>query len=107
MSTSKYHNRKTMVDNVLFSSLKEANRYKQLKLRLYANEIRNLVCQPCFPLVVNGVLIGKYYGDFSYEEVSNDAFVLEDVKSEATRTQLYRLKKKLVKAIYNIEIREV
>jgi len=33
--------------------------------------------------------------------------VVEDVKSKATKTAVYQLKKKLVKALYGVEIVEV
>lgn len=43
--------------------------------------------------------------DFSYHE--NGILVVEDVKSKATKTPLYQLKKKLVKALYGIDVKEI
>jgi hypothetical protein len=54
---------------------------------------------------VNNQVICTYTADFRYEE-SGEAIV-EDVKSRPTMTQVYRLKKKLMKAIYDIDIKEV
>ena len=102
--SNKYHAQKTQVDGVTFHSKKEANRYGQLKLLLQAGEISGLELQPQYPLEVNGQLITKYIGDFRYREKNGD-LVLEDVKG--TYTPIYRLKKKLVKALYGIEIKEV
>jgi hypothetical protein len=58
-------------------------------------------------LIVNGHKLGFYRGDFRYEEVATHTIVLEDVKSPATKTAVYQLKKKLVKALYGIGIIEV
>ena len=46
-----------------------------------------------------------YIADFSYRE--DGKLVIEDTKSEATKTPLYRLKKRLVAEKYGIEIKEV
>jgi hypothetical protein len=48
----------------------------------------------------------KYISDFVYLE--NGQKIVEDVKSEYTRKlPVYRLKKKLVKAVHGIDIKEV
>lgn len=44
--------------------------------------------------MVNGIKIGHYVGDFSYS--LNGKEVLEDVKSIATRTPVYKIKKKIL-----------
>ena len=46
-----------------------------------------------------------YIADFMYTE--NGKTVVEDVKSPATRTDVYRLKKKLMLYKFGIEIKEV
>ena len=46
-----------------------------------------------------------YIADFVYTE--NGKTVVEDVKSPATRTDVYKLKKKLMLYKFGIEIREV
>ncbi len=48
--------------------------------------------------------IGFYKADFRYEVTATGERVIEDVKG--VRTAVYRLKKKLVKALYGIEIIE-
>jgi hypothetical protein len=56
--------------------------------------------------VVNGQKIADYVADFSFVDENGKATV-EDVKSGPTKTASYRLKRKLVKALYGIEIVEV
>ncbi len=72
-----------------------------------ARLISEIELQPRYNLVVNEQKIGFYKADFRYRVTETGAVVVEDVKSPATRTQVYRLKKKLVKALYNIDIVEV
>lgn len=104
------------VDGILFDSLKEARRYSELKLWQKSGGIRNLITQPCFPLLVpNGIkrpaVIGEYRADFSYDECDHAnghvgwKQVVEDVKG--FKTPLYRWKKKHVEAQFGITIREV
>jgi hypothetical protein len=105
----KYRNIPTVVEGIHFDSTGESQYYQRTLLpRVRTGEIRNLVLQPKFPLVVNGVHIADYYADFQYEDVSSRKVIVEDFKSEATRKdKTYRLKKKLVEALYGIVIVEV
>ena len=107
IKASKYHNRKTLVDGIQFDSQKEANRYQELILMERAGLIRSIELQPRYDLIVNGHKLGFYKGDFRYEVVATSIMIGEDVKSPATKTAVYCLKKKLVKALYGIEIIEV
>ena len=104
---SKYNNKITTYDGFRFDSKKEAQRYFELKMLQLAGEISVLELQPVIPLLVNGQWIGKYIGDFSYRNKDNER-VIEDVKSPATRTPIYNLKKKIL-ATYDppIHIQEV
>ena len=104
---TKYHNRKTMHQGIRFDSRKEADRYQELLLLEQAGLIRSIELQPRYNLIVNGHKLGFYRGDFRYEEVATGRSVLEDVKSPITKTAVYQLKKKLIKAIYDIEISEI
>ncbi len=103
---NKYLNKKVYFNGIKFDSRKEAQRYSYLKVMEHSGVIRQLKLQVVFPIVVNGVKICKYIADFTYTE--KEILVCEDVKSEFTRKlPVYRLKKKLMKAIHGIEIREV
>jgi len=99
---NKYNAKKTEIDGFVFDSKKEAQRYQDLMLLERAGEIEVIEIHPFWKLVVNGVLIGRYTADFMYRE--NGAVVVEDVKG--VRTRDYVLRKKLMKALYGIEIRE-
>lgn len=102
---SKYRNRKTTVDGETFDSAKEARRWQELLLLQKAGRITGLTRQMPWTLEVHGQVICEYRPDFSYCE--SGQVVVEDVKSEATRKlPVYRLKRKLMKAIHGIEIRE-
>jgi len=70
--------------------------------------IRDLQRQVPFPLAVNGIEVCRYVADFVYLEAADARQVVEDVKSEHTRElPVYRLKKKLMRAVHGIEINEV
>jgi hypothetical protein len=103
----KYKNIKTTVDGVTFDSKKEAQRYLALKKMKDEGLIRDLELQPAFECVVNGKKVCKYLADFAYWNVPNECKVVEDVKSRGTITPIYRVKKKLVEAIFGLEIQEV
>tara|TARA_B100000886_G_C20232934_1_gene411314 strand:+ start:157 stop:477 length:321 start_codon:yes stop_codon:yes gene_type:complete len=92
----KYKNKITKVDGVKFHSKKEANRYIELKLLQKAKKIKFLELQPVVPLIVNKKKIGNYIGDFKYFDIEKLEYILEDVKSPATMTQTYKLKKKIL-----------
>ena len=94
----------TTVDDIRFDSKAEARRYQELKLLERAREIRNLELQVTFPLVVNGVKIADYRCDFRYVNSFTGEMVVEDVKGKIV--QPYPIKKKLMKALYNIDIVE-
>lgn len=101
----KYGAKATKVDGHTFPSKAEANRYLQLKLLLKSKSIRDLEIQPRYPLEVNGVKVGTYVADFRYVDIEKGLMVVEDVKG--VRTEVYRLKKRIVEALYGIEITEI
>lgn len=103
----KYFARRTERDGIWFHSLKEANRYSELKILERAGAIRNLKLQPVFPIVVNGKKVCNYRADFSYFDFKKAEPVVEDVKSKGTMTPVYLLKKKLFEALYGRKISEV
>jgi len=88
-----------------FASQAEAKRYIALSIMARAGIISGLECQPSYPLIVAGQKVATYKADFRYREVATGETVVEDVKG--VLTPVYRLKKKLVRALYNIEIKEI
>ena len=104
---SKYHSKKTVIDGISFASKGEANRYLELKLLEQNKAIQDLHLQVAFPLIKKsryGREI-KYVADFTYYE--DGKLVVEDFKSKATVTPIYKLKRRLMEELYGITIREV
>lgn len=106
---SKYGNKKTELDGIVFDSKAEAKRYSQLRMLERAGQISDLQRQVKFELVRGVRLYGrsrpaiKYIADFVYNQGGHR--VVEDVKGMLT--PVYRLKRHLMMAIHSIEIREV
>ena len=104
LTKSKYKNEKVVQDGFKFDSKKEALRYLELKNNPL---VRDLQLQKKFDFVVNNQKVCSYIADFVYRTVVGE-MIVEDTKSEHTRKlPVYRIKNKLMKAIYNIEIQEV
>lgn len=103
----KYGNVKVEVDGYVFDSKAEAHRYSELKILESAGLIKDLELQPVFLCEVNQRLVCKYIADFRYKTDNALGWktVTEDVKGMKTRE--YRIKKKLVEALFNITITEV
>lgn len=99
---SKYRNIPTIVNGITFDSRKEAKQYEKLLLRQGSGQIRDLQRQVPFPIVINGVEVCTYIADFTYYE--SDRLVVGDAKGY--RTEVFRLKAKLVAAVHGISIRE-
>lgn len=102
---NKYNAQAVEVDGIRFASKAEAKRYGQLKLLEMAGYIRDIVLQPKFPIEIKGKKVGSYAADFSYFDRITGKRTYEDVKG--VKTPVYKLKKKLVEALYDITITEV
>ena len=89
---NKYNAIKQTYKGETFDSKKELNRFMELEILLRAKEISDLELHPKFDLMVNGVKIGRYTADFRYKKGSD--IIVEDVKSRATKTRDYMLRKK-------------
>lgn len=86
-----------------FDSRREARRHEELLLLEKARDIADLKRQVPFRIEINGELVCTYKADFTY--IKTGALVVEDTKGY--RTPVYRLKKKLMKAVHGIDIKEV
>lgn len=94
------------LDGVVFASMGEMQRYCELKNLLRAGKIFDLSLQPKFEFVVNGVRVGSYTADFRYLDETGNV-IIEDRKSSGTRRERdYRIRKKLMLALYSIEVKE-
>lgn len=121
----KFGNKRTVVDGIQFDSSKEAERYRELKWMEQVGLIRDLQRQVAFELIPaqherfarfskNGRRLKDgirciekkcvYIADFVYEQDGKK--VVEDVKSKATRTPEYIIKRKLMLEKFGIRIRE-
>lgn len=126
---TKYNATKVTVDGITFDSRKEANRYCELKLLERGHAISNLELQKKFVLIpaqyapdeqitlksgkvktVKGKCLERecaYYCDFCYTLNETGETIVEDTKSEATRTPEYIIKRKLLLYRFGIQIQEV
>ncbi|WP_394794853.1 DUF1064 domain-containing protein [Armatimonas sp.] len=102
---AKYGNRKTEQGGILFDSALEAYRWQELCIMQAGRLISELRRQVAYELVVEGVRICAYRADFVYVEATSGQVVVEDAKGHATGE--YRLKKRLMKALYCLEIVEI
>ncbi len=100
---SKYKAVRTEVDGILFASKGEAQRYWELKMMQNCGEITDLELQPRYPIVVNGEKICTYVADFRYT-AKDGTKIVEDYKG--FRTPIFKLKKKLMRACYGINVVE-
>ena len=91
---NKFNAIKQKYNGEVFDSMKALKRYMELELLLRAREIPNLEIHPKIDLMVNGVKIGRYTADFRYSK--GEEVVVEDVKSKATKTRDYVLRKKIL-----------
>ena len=104
---NKYGAIKTTVGGITFDSKLEAKHWIELCTLQKAGEISNLERQVSFPIVVNETKVCTMRPDFVYSN-KNGVRVIEDTKSVITaKNPVYRLKKKLLKAIYGIDIIEI
>ena len=106
---SKYKNKKVVYKDMRFDSKKEYLRYIVLEEMQRKREIDGLQRQVPFVLVPSFQLNNikykgiKYIADFVYKK--DGKIVVEDVKG--IRTDVYKIKKKLMAYIHKIEIKEV
>lgn len=107
---SKYYNKKVYYDGHWFDSQKEKSWYIKYKLMEQAGVILDLKLQVKYELIKTFKLEDKtyrstnYIADFTYKTKDGKLHVI-DVKG--MRTDVYKLKKKLMAWKYGIEIEEV
>lgn len=125
---NKYHSKKTRLsDGTVFDSRKEARRWQQLRLLESQGEIQDLKRQVEYELVPNQYEIVERYSDKTGKRLKDEKrlaerrvcyvadfvytkdgeTVVEDTKSPVTRTKDYIIKRKLMRHIHGIVIREI
>ncbi|GAA5560708.1 hypothetical protein Asch02_02219 [Acinetobacter schindleri] len=112
---NKFNASKVTLDGMTFDSTKEYKRYIELKALQQQGEIFGLEHHTKFVLAASTKIEGekrtkpalRYFADFTYYLI-NGEFIVEDVKSVATRKlPSYRNKKHLMKTVHGIDVREV
>lgn len=107
---NKYLNVRVEYEGHMFDSAHERDRYAELRLLERAGQITELKLQPVFELIPaireNGKVVQRaitYKADFSY--MQNGNLVVEDAKG--VKTEVYKLKKKLMRALLGIKVTEI
>lgn len=115
----KYGNKKVTLDGIKFDSMKEANRYAELKMLQRGGVIKGLELQKKFILIPtqkdeNGKTIERecsYIADFVYTDVKSGKSIVEDVKGyrdpSSAAYAKFVIKRKLLLWKYGIKIIEV
>lgn len=109
MKRNKFNAVKTTIDGIKFHSKKESVRYMQLKLYEKGGLITDLRLQVSYELIPKLVINGKteraikYIADFVYIDTVHNVEVVEDVKGMIT--DIFKLKYRLMKMIYGIDIK--
>jgi protein associated with RNAse G/E len=105
---TKYKAKKTTYSGVIFDSRKEAEYCYKLDLAKKAfypkDKVISYDMQVPFEVKVNGAKICTYKLDFKVTYADN---TIKFIDVKGMKTPVYRLKKKLVEAIYGITITEV
>lgn len=107
---NKYHNIKTTYDDITFDSRKESQVYARLKAMERFGLIKDLELQVEYELMPKFELNGKtyrkttYIADFRYFSNEDNKIHMIDVKG--VKTDVYKLKKKMMAYIHKIEIEE-
>lgn len=99
-SRSKYGNKPVVIDGIRFDSMKEANRWCELKLMEKGGIISDLQrqvkfeLQPAFTHKGKRIQAIKYIADFTYTDNETGEKIIEDTKG--VRTREYILKQKMM-----------
>ncbi len=104
---SKYNNKKVVHGSLTFDSQKEFRRWLVLKDMEAKGEISDLQRQITYLITHGEVKICKYIADFEY--VKDGGRIIEDVKGyrKGAGYAVFRLKAKLIRAFYAIDIIEI
>lgn len=104
---NKYCARRLRIDGITFDSKLEADRYQQLKLLQTAGEITGLEYHKKFVIIPKSKHGNDVYYEADFFYFENGKPIVEDTKSEATVTAVYKLKKRLLAETHGITIKEV
>lgn len=105
-STSKYRNKRVMIDGFSFDSKLEAQRYEELKVLRRSGVVSWFICQAPFRLP-GGI---TYRADFlivwkdaiSFRNFGGDFVTIEDCKGAMTRLSITKIKQ--VEELYGLKV---
>lgn len=107
MTYNKYGNKKVRLpDGTVYDSKKEYKRHMELMLLQRAGEISDLKRQVPYELIPkqDGERAVTYVADFVYKDARTGEEVVEDCKG--FKTDVYKLKRKMLRYKYGIKILE-
>lgn len=107
---SKYHNKITYTaDGIKHASQKEANRWCELKMLERVGAITDLKRQVEYELIPpqEGERKVTYVADFVYTDDKGNTIVEDTKGGNATKTDAYIIKRKLMLFFYGIRIKEI
>lgn len=116
MAVNKYGARRTYVEAIgrTFASKREADAALVLWARQQAGEVRDLAFQVSYDFYFDGEKLGRYVADFVYDErwpqrdtSMGEAWVRVVADAKGVKTPVYRIKKRLMRAFYGIDIKEI
>ena len=99
---NKYGAHKTEADGFVFDSKKESVQWLKFRRMEEAGVIRNLKRQTELPFILKGKKMFVYKPDMEYDDDTGHHYV--DVKSPATITPVFKLKKRIIETEYGITI---
>lgn len=106
---NKFYAKKTYYKGLIFDSKKEANYCKQLDILKNAtgnDKVLKYELQKRYNIIVNGKKIGFYKLDFKVWYPDRVEYIDTKGYRRGDAYQLFRLKKKLVEALFDIKIIE-
>jgi len=103
---NKHRNIRIIIDGIKFQSIKEAERYSELKLQEHCGFISDLERQPVFLLQdkfkhnAKSYRDIRYFADFKYikdgKEIIEDVKAWDEKKQKFIETDVFKLKKKML-----------
>jgi len=95
--SNKYGARKTEYNGVMYDSKRESEYARELDLRVRAHDILSWQRQVKYPMIVKDIKITTYVADFV---ITHNNGHIEIVDIKGVETPVFKLKAKLLKALY-------
>jgi len=99
---AKYGNKKSFSgDGLKFDSVWERDCYNNFRYMQLAGEAKSVRCQVRYNLTVNGLMVCAYIADFVVEYPDGREVIYD---SKGVLTDVFNIKRKLMRAVHNLEI---